>query len=287
MKTILMLTDFSENATHAARAAASIVEKLHTDILLFNTYYDHPILPAYGGGPMVVEEFVFRKEDSTAQLSHLAIQLRHVIADQTKNGFRSKTDYQSGEGSLGGNVEVILREKEIDMIVMGGSTNSGLEHLFFGSDTMDVIDHANCPVLVIPPKASLKKLNKVTLATAFELADINAITYLVGLAKNIGFELEIVHVSLSEKDEEPVKERAIHNHLLAIKQAHVTYQQIRGKDVIKRLKRMCNDNGSDILALVHYQHGFFADTFRKSNTEQALSGNHLPIMVIPSLLINH
>ncbi|WP_040626839.1 universal stress protein [Mucilaginibacter paludis] len=168
------------------------------------------------------------------------------------------------------------------MIVMGGSTNSGLEHLFFGSDTMDVIDHANCPVLVIPPKASLKKLNKVTLATAFELADINAITYLVDLSEHIGFELEIVHISLSEKDEEPVKER-IHNHVRALKQANVTYQQIRGKDVIKRLKRMCKDNGSDILALVHYQHGFFADIFRTSNTEQALSGNHLPIMVIPSL----
>jgi nucleotide-binding universal stress UspA family protein len=282
MKTILMLTDFSDNATHAARSAATVVEKLHTDILLFNTYYDHPILPTYGGGPLVVEEFVFRKEDSTAQLSHLAIQLRHVIADQTKNGFRPKTDYQSGEGSLGGNVAVILKEKQIDMIVMGGSTNSGLEHLFFGSDTLDVIDHANCPVLVIPPKASLKKLNKVTLATAFELADINAITYLVSVAKNIGFELEIVHVSSSEEDS--IKERAIHNHILAIKQANVTYHQIRGKDVVKRLKRMCKENGSDILALVHYQHGFFAGIFRKSNTEQALSGNHLPIMIIPSKL---
>ena len=281
-----MLTDFSENATHAAMATAGIVEKLHTDILLFNTYFDHPILPAYGGGPMVLEDFVFRKKDSTAQLSHLAIQLRHVIADQTKNGFRPKTEYRCGEGPLGGNVKVLLGEKEIEMIVMGGSMNSGLEHLLFGSDTMDVISHANCPVLVIPPTSSLQKLTKVTLATAFELADINAITYLVDLAKHIGFELEIVHVSSSEENEDPVKERAIHNHVLSIKQANVTYQQIRGKDVIKRLKRLCNDNASDILALVHYQHGFFADTFGKSYTEQALSGNHLPVMVIPSLLIN-
>jgi nucleotide-binding universal stress UspA family protein len=286
MKTILMLTDFSDNATHAARSAVAIGEKLQTDILLFNTYYDHPILPAYGGGPWMVDELLFRKEDSAAQLSHLAIQLRHIIADQTTGGFKSNMDYQSGEGSLGGNVEVIIREKEIEMIVMGGSTNSSLEHLFFGSDTMNVIDHANCPVLVVPLKASLKKLNKVTLATAFELADINAITYLADLAKNKGFELEIVHVSSSDEEVGSVKERAIHNHILAIKEANVTYKQIRGKDIVKRLERMCKDNRSDILALVHYQHGFFADILRKSNTEQALSGNHLPIMVIPSQLSN-
>ncbi|WP_370362887.1 hypothetical protein [Mucilaginibacter flavidus] len=73
---------------------------------------------------------------------------------------------------------------------MGGSSNSNLEHLFFGNDTMDVIDHTLCPVLIIPPKAEF------TLATAFELSDINAINYLVKLGKIFDFQLEIAHVSL-------------------------------------------------------------------------------------------
>lgn len=63
MKTILMLTDFSENANHAAKTAAKLTKSLRSDILLYNTYYDHPILPTYAGGPWVVEEFVFRKEE--------------------------------------------------------------------------------------------------------------------------------------------------------------------------------------------------------------------------------
>jgi nucleotide-binding universal stress UspA family protein len=282
MKTILMLTDFSDNATHAARSAATIVEKLHTDILLFNSYYDHPILPAYGGGPLVVEEFIFRKEDSTVQLSRLAIQLRNIIADHSKNEFSPQIHYQAGEGAVDSNVAVLLKEKEIALIVMGGSTNSSLEHLFFGSDTMGVINHSTCPVLIIPQKASLKKLNKVTLATAFELSDINAITYLVELSKNIGFELEIVHVTLSEENEEPIKENPILSHINTIKQANVTYHQVRGKDVVKRLNRLCKERGSDLLALVHYQYGFLANILKKSTTEEVLSLHHTPLMVIPA-----
>ncbi|MBD1384618.1 hypothetical protein IDJ75_04950 [Mucilaginibacter rigui] len=70
MKKILMLTGFSENADHAAQTVAKVAPQLNTDILLYHTYYDHPILPTYAGGPLVVEEFAFRKEESTAKLSH-------------------------------------------------------------------------------------------------------------------------------------------------------------------------------------------------------------------------
>lgn len=147
MKTILMLTDFSENANHAAKTVAKLAPQLKADILLYHTYYDHPILPTYAGGPWVVEEFVFRKEESTAKLSQLAIRLRHIMAGIAQNGFKPKPDYQCGEGSLGKNTAVIIRGNNIGLAVIGSRTDSAVDHLLFGSDTMDVIDHAGCPVL--------------------------------------------------------------------------------------------------------------------------------------------
>lgn len=281
MKTILMLTDFSENATYAVKSATILVEKLHADILLYNTYYDHPVMPSYAGGPWVVEEFVFRKDNSTGQLSQLAIQLRHIITDLSKDGFKPKTDYQSGEGALGHNLSIILKEKDIEFIVIGVSSHSNLEHLFFGNDTMDVINHSSRPVLIIHPKAGLKKLKKVTLATAFELADINAINYLIELGKAFSFQLEIAHVSLLEESEDPVKEKAMHNYINFLKQPNISYHPIRGKDIVNRLNRLCKENGSDLLALVHYQHGFFSNIFKKCTTEKALLSHHIPLMVIP------
>lgn len=282
MKKILMLTDFSENANHAAKAAAKIVPLLNADILLYNTYYDHPILPTYAGGPWVVEEFVFQKDESTAKLSQLAIQLRHVLTGISKGGFKPKTDYQCGEGSLGKNIAVIIPENNVGLVVIGSSMDSSMDHLLFGSDTMDVIDHAVCPVLIIPPKAEMNELKKVTLAIAFELADINAISYMTNLSKKLGFQLEIVHVSLLEENDDPVKENAILTHVNAVKHENITYQEIKGKDVIKRLNRLCKDNGSAMLALVHHQNGFFSGLFSRSTTAAAVDQQHLPLMVIPA-----
>ncbi|WP_439695414.1 universal stress protein [Mucilaginibacter sp. AW1-7] len=282
MKTIMMLTDFSENADHAAKTAAKVAPQLKADILLYNTYYDHPILPTYAGGPWVVEEFVFRKDESTAKLSQLAIQLRHVMAGISQGDFKPKTDYQCGEGSLGKNIAMIIQDNKVGLVVIGSRTDSAVDHLIFGSDTMDVIDHSSCPVLIIPPKAEMSALKKVTLAIAFELTDINAISYLIDLGKQLHFHLEIVHVSLLNKNDDPVKENAIINHINAIKQDNISYLEIRGNDVVKRLNRLCKDNNSDLLVLVHYREGFFSDLFDRSTTAAALDNQHIPLMVIPS-----
>lgn len=284
MKTVLMLTDFSANASHAAKSSLMLVEKLHADIFLYNAYDDLPMIPAYTGGPWVVDEFSFRKNESIVGLTQLSIQIKHLITSFCTDDYKPKIDYQSEDGSLGNNIPSIIQEKDVALIIMGTSTNSTLNHFFFGSDTLSVIEHSSCPVLVIPPKSEMKKIKKVTLATAFELSDINAITYLVGLGKTLCFELEIVHVSLLEESENPAKEKAIYSHVDAIKQTNVTYQQIRGKDVINRLNRLCKDNESDMLVLVHYRHGFFSNIFNKSTTEKALVNHHIPLMIIPSVM---
>ncbi|WP_431200619.1 universal stress protein [Mucilaginibacter sp. P19] len=153
MNIILMLTDFSENANHAAKTAAKALRNLNADILLYNTYYDHPILPTYAGGPWVVEEFVFRKDESEVRLGQLASQLRHIIADLTIEGVEPKIDYQIGEGSLGRNTAAVIQDNNIDLVVIGSSTDSSLDHLIFGRDTMQVIDHLVPPRIDHPAKS--------------------------------------------------------------------------------------------------------------------------------------
>ncbi|MFD2873731.1 universal stress protein [Mucilaginibacter ximonensis] len=282
MKTILMLTDFSENADHAAKTTAKVALPLKADILLYHTYYDHPILPSYAGGPWVIDELVFRKDESTAKLSQLAIQLRQMMAELAKDGFKPKIDYQCGEGSLGKNTAAIIRENNIGLVVIGSRTGSAIDHLIFGSDTMDVIDHANCPVLIIPLKAELNAPKKVTLAISFELSAINAISYLIDLGKQLGFHLEIVHVSLREEKDDPVKEGAILAYINSIKQQDITYREISGKNVTQQLSSLCKGDGSDLLALVHHRDGFFSGLFDRSTTAAALDNQHIPLMVIPA-----
>ncbi len=284
MKTILILTDFSKNAEHAALSSVMLVEKLNEAVFLYHTYYDSPLIGAYARGSMIVDEFSLLEKESVTKLNRLAVHLRTAIRHSSVQNFRPEIDFQCGEGSLGNNVAAILKEKEIELIVMGASARSTVHNLFFGSDTLSVIENSSRPVLIIPAKGEISKIQKVTLATAFELEDLNAITYLVQLGKILHYELDIVHVSLHGHTDELVKGKAIRTHIDAIKQNNITYHEIHGKDVIHRLNNLCKANGSDMLALVHHQHGFFSNIFNKSNAEEAVLTHRIPLMVIPAAM---
>ncbi|WDF55759.1 universal stress protein [Mucilaginibacter sp. KACC 22063] len=286
MRTVLMLTDFSENANHAAKAASVIVPKLKADILLYHTYYNHPIVTSFAGGPWVVEDFNLREQEATARLDHLAIQLKYILNGIPNIGFEPKILYQCGAGSLGKNIVAIIQENHVGLVVIGSGSSTSINQLIFGSNTKSVIGQVGCPVLIIPPGADIGTLKKMTYATGFELADINAINYLIGFCKKTGLLLEIVHVSEPDERDDPVKEAAILNYVHAVETTRVTFFDVKGKGVIGRLQRRCKDDGPAMLAITHRSAGLLSGLFNRSVTEAALDHPTMPLLVIPSDMIN-
>jgi nucleotide-binding universal stress UspA family protein len=57
MKTILALTDFSDNSSNAANSAVLLAGKLHANVLLYHNYETIPVASTFSGGPYVEEEF--------------------------------------------------------------------------------------------------------------------------------------------------------------------------------------------------------------------------------------
>ena len=168
MKTILVLTDFTKNAAHAASSALMLAEKLGTRLLLFNTFYNMPILPSNGGssGPWVVEDLVLRETDCDKKLKQLSADLQKQVRPHSAN--KPQIAVQYGEGELSRNIETILQEIDVELIVMGARSGSAINHIFTGSDTRAVIDRATRPVLIIPENQGLQNLRKITFATNFE-----------------------------------------------------------------------------------------------------------------------
>src|SRR6185503_18781016 len=281
MNAILILTDFSENASQAARAATLLIEKLHSDVVLYHTYYDSPEFLSYAGGTLLVDELALRKEDAIVKLDQLATTLRADIKHLSHGAFCPAIKYQCSEGPLRKNVSAILNKRDVELIVMGCPSGTDLSHLLFGSDTLSVMDAASRPVLVIPPKFDFGATKKITLATNFEPADIDAIAYLTRLCKNLGYELNVVHVNVYGENEDPSEKLAIQTFL---DNQCISYNEIRGKNVMNRLGTLCEESRSDILAIIHYDNGFFSNIFRKSNTAQVVLNHPIPLLIIPGKL---
>ncbi|ASU35331.1 universal stress protein [Mucilaginibacter xinganensis] len=283
MKNILVLTDLSENAAHAAELSVIFGGKLNANLLLYHTFLGAVVIPNYEGGPLASNASIELEAESRAHLDKLAGYLQPFIDKLDKYGYKPVISCQLGEGSLGGNVLSLIETKNVEIIVMGARSGSSLEHILLGSDTNAVMQKATCPVLVVPMESNLQKLTKVVFATDFEAEDIVAIQYLVNLAKLFDFELEIVHVALPGKNNEYKKDLqfSLKAEVSKLTYSHIVYKNVRGNNVIKRLNRLCEETDAGILALSHHQHSFFGRLLQKSTTKEALSLQKIPLLVFP------
>ncbi|WP_295672673.1 universal stress protein [uncultured Mucilaginibacter sp.] len=285
MKTILVLTDFSENATHAAASAVLLGAKLRTNLLLFHNYQSLPVTPFYAGGAMVAEEPDWFAEESKKHLAELEKNLDPVLETVDEDDIKPHIHSESNEGNLVENIKLITGKKDIELIVMGSRTKDPIDHFFFGSETTSVIHHAKSPVLIIPPNNDLSNLNKIVFATDFDKADFDAIQYLIKIGKVFDTEIEVIHV-VEPGDTTAVKtakETLFREHVAKLKYPKITYRKIIGKDVVKRLNRLCKETGTGLLAMVHQHHYLFVRMLKHSVTKEIMIDQNIPLMVFPSI----
>lgn len=283
MKTLLVLTDFSDNATSAAKSAVKLGQMLHANILLFNSYMSIPVTPYVFGGGVVAEEATWMIDESKEKLHKMAKMLENEIFADGTQPFNSSIHYEHTEGNLGENVAEIIEQNQIEMVVMGAKTGGVVDHILTGSDTVSVIEHTTRPVLVIPPGVSIEQLQNVVFATDFSKDDMKSINYLVKLGKQLNFKLKVIHVCLlGEKHLISSEEETTFRKQLIKIDFPITYEEVRGEDVVERLNMLCADTGTDVMALMHYQHSFFARLILSSTTKKALYHQKVPLLVIPS-----
>ncbi|HZX58390.1 MAG TPA: universal stress protein [Mucilaginibacter sp.] len=284
MKNILILTDFTENAAHAALSGVKLSEKLHANLLLFNVNTSQPVAPNYAGGPAVVDDLGFWENESKEKLRKLSESLEPLLVQTDPEQRKPTIHFEYGEGSIGHMIKEITMQKDVEMIVMGARAGSTFEHILTGSETHMVIDNAKRPVLVVPLHTGLTRMNKVVFATDYNQADLTGIRYLAGLGLLFNFQLEVVHVNLLGENDitRNIRKNAFLNEIHKLRYSHITFREVFGKDVIHRLNYMCTELDADLLSIMHYKNSFFSKIFSHSFSKEALSNQKIPLLILPS-----
>ena len=276
MKNLLVLTDFTANASHAETAALRISGQLGYNIILYHTLPYVPLIPNDNGGPYVAETASILFEDSKERLIQEADKLREVavIRDCYVN-----IDEKNGDGTLGDVIADLTDDSDIEMVVMGGRSGGTLDHLLRGSDTAAVIRKSRKPVLIIPMTANLSDISKVVFATDFGTTDIPAVGFLQDLSSRMGLELDIVHViPPGEVVTEIGPEVAFRKYLAHHK---LNYNQVKAADVHQGLQHYCGEKGAALLAMTHGQHSFISRLFGHSESEAVISDQRLAVLIFP------
>lgn len=164
MKKILVPTDFSKPASLAIDVAADIARRSGAELIFL-----HVVEEAsgdsinvegqtdYGGG---WEDKIFTMKLIEKAKKNLA----KLKEDSKFEGIKVRQELRVGTPFHGMNA--IIAERKVDLVVMGTSGRSELEHMIIGSNTEKVVRHAHCPVLTVHTKPSSKDFKNIVYATS-------------------------------------------------------------------------------------------------------------------------
>src|SRR5690606_37881633 len=107
--------------------------------------------------------------------------------------------YLLKQGDLIKSIKETVSEGGFNLIVMGTKGVSDITETYVGSNTVQVIEKSDCPVLCVPEKASYKKFRKIIYATDYQEEDKKAISQLLAFATPFQAHVNILHVSHSNK----------------------------------------------------------------------------------------
>ena len=281
MKTILLLTDFSPNATAAAEAALLLAQRLRLNLLLFNSYMRHLELPASLSAGWDVEEFSARHHRSKINMETLTEGLE-ALSQLDTSAYQPVISSVLNDEDLGISLEELTRQHAVAMVIIGSMTG-GDNGYIHEANINSIIDIAKRPVFIIPEKTDLLQLRKIIFATNFNEADIPALHFLILLGHALNYQIDVVHIEKEANTEADDRRLRFEEQLSKINYTGLSYKKITAKDIPDRLSRLCSKENA-ILALVHRHLSFFTGLFVKSITKSETMQQASPLIIFPNQL---
>ncbi len=276
---ILLPTDFSENASQAIHYAVQLFENDDCTFHLLNTFtpiaYNIATF-ANGYSTMMIEE-VTRKNAENGLLE---------IEKNLKKKYRNpkhKFKRLASFNLLVNEIETVVKERGIDLIVMGTKGATGAKEVFLGTNTMYTIKKVNCPVIAVPEEFNYKTPKEILFPTDFKFSIDNIyLKLLKSICTNHDARLNILNIyfgeplnasqeATKEKLEEFFKDNAHHFH---------TEEYV---DLVEAVPQFQIKHKINFLVMIQNKHSFFENLLFKPVIKQIVYHTNVPIMVIPSI----
>lgn len=194
MSKILIPVDFSEDAQTAIQYACQLISqnerKQDIDLVHVFTHHSNSYINLHSHSledPQVkISEMEMEKLLTKLRTQHPNTQFTSIFKD----------------GNLFEEISKVTAEFRYDAVIMGTKGSSGLEAIFLGSNTYDVILNTKTPVLGIPQHTTQAKKDRVGLLCNFKEGEIEVLLHAEKLIDN-AFELVLIYVN---KDDRPIHE---------------------------------------------------------------------------------
>lgn len=272
MKTILVPIDFSETATNAVYYAANLAQYTKSKLVLFHAYHV----------PMIVSEVPFVLTSEDIQLEEKSNEQMKLIVDVLQKQYENNLEIEtlSFQGFASDEIVELAKEKKCDLIVMG-TKGAGKSSTFLGSNTVDVLKHTTCHVLIVPDKIEFREIDKILFAFDFKSIQNNSVLDpLIELATL--FNAEIMIFNIEDSRIQPSIDKSLEgikiDHVLA-KVKH-TYWFSEHKNLVDAINDFAYSKHAILITMIRRSHNLIQQILTKSNTKLMALHSQIPLLVL-------
>lgn len=255
--TIIVPTDFSNTANNAARYALRMLHGKFDNLLVLYHVYE-------------------QKEDAAAAQDSLTLlksdlQALGVVKIETRCDL--STDFINS-------LDRLARHLDAGLIVMGITGKSRLEQVFFGSNTLKMVERDVCPVLIVPPAAQFTQIKQAALTSDFQNVQTSIpVVPIKNVLSLFRPSLHIVNVNSEHYvslTEEFLEQR---NWLVEMfREFHPEFYFIGTFNVEETIQTFVADKNIDLLITVPRQRNLFSSLYKTSTTRKLAYESIVPIL---------
>jgi nucleotide-binding universal stress UspA family protein len=274
MKSIVIATDFSNEANNAMHYAAAAAQKAGSELILFHLH------------TISIHTVNARLPPAAIQHSlELANSKLKLLAEQISLRYNLNVHPIWAMGNFYDELKRTIDEFNAELVVMGMPEKS-FEQDLLGNTTTSALNKLHIPVLAVPIKAKFEGISKILFAsdrvTGFHQQVLDRIST---TARIFGAEVVIFHVEkeideLAQQTSKPSSEMDIAS---SFKDIQYTYKNVQSTLVIEAIQNEVLSLPADLLVMVPYRYGFWSALVHRSKTRAMASRSDVPLLSIPVL----
>jgi nucleotide-binding universal stress UspA family protein len=264
LKTILLPTDFSDNARNAIKYAVALFKGENYQFLLVHAYLKSSQ----------------NKGNYLGELSEINIEKEKAFLKK----MTSKRVYATLEvGDLDEVLAGIVKNNHsIEYIIMGTKGANGITESSMGSNTSKVIQEVSCPVIAVPELSSFECPRKILLTVDYAIT-YNEETFapIINMASKFDAEVMVFNVRkyrLPDAKEEMQRAKLDAN-LKGLKRSYF-FDLSEEHEVADAIEVFIKKHKIEMLVSIARSKAFFDKHYQKSTTQKLALYTHLPLLAM-------
>ena len=280
MKKLLILTDFSAIASHAAGYGYELAIQLKADVILCNAAIIAADIPLAGLAAWPLEERDTYLQNSEDEINLLKAQLEQC---NINSKYRPAMNFVTDPGTLVHVLDDTLNETKVDLVVMGAHSGDHIHNFLLDNRCMNMIKTMCKPLLMIPPGAKFsatRNINFVT-DTVHCIDELKFISSIFSMAKQLDVVLSISCAEEGGKETSSELEFRMNNALLKLSnegQPFINYK-VKPGGQIGNFDALYKRGETDILAVISRPGNFFDKVLHEKGTTSPGHQLAVPLLI--------